>query len=141
VTAVSDQINDFNSSIVEEFRGNAGAVGGMFAGVPMLLLHTKGAKSGTARINPLAYRPVGDAWAVFGSFGGAPTHPAWYHNLLAAPDTEIEVGTETVPVRARVTEGDEREAIWSAQKRDRSTFADYEAKTDREIPVILLERR
>jgi deazaflavin-dependent oxidoreductase (nitroreductase family) len=141
VTAVSDQINDFNSSIVEEFRGNAGVVGGMFAGVPILLLHTKGAKSGAPRINPLAYRPVGDAWAVFGSFGGAPKNPAWYHNVLADPDVEIEVGTERFPVRARVTAGAEREEIWSAQKRDRSTFADYEAKTDREIPVILLERR
>jgi deazaflavin-dependent oxidoreductase (nitroreductase family) len=141
VAAVSNQIHDFNASIVQEFREHAGVVGGMFEGVPMLLLHNTGAKSGTPRINPLAYRPVGDAWAVFGSFGGAPVHPAWYFNLLADPDVEIEVGTETVPVRARVTEGDEREAIWSAQKRERSTFADYEAKTDREIPVILLERR
>jgi deazaflavin-dependent oxidoreductase (nitroreductase family) len=141
VTAVSDQINVFNNSVVEEFRQNAGVVGGMFAGVPMLLLHNKGARSGAARINPLAYRPIGDAWAVFGSFGGAPVHPAWYFNLVADPDVEIEVGTETVPVRARVTEGAEREEIWSAQKRDRSTFADYEAKTDRQIPVVLLERR
>ena len=98
MTAVSDQINVFNNSVVEEFRENAGVVGGMFAGVPVLLLHTKGAKSGAARINPLAYRPVGDAWAVFGSFGGAPTNPAWYHNLLAHPDVDIEVGTETVAV-------------------------------------------
>ncbi len=141
VAAVSNQIHDFNASIVQEFREHDGVVGGMFEGVPMLLLHNTGAKSGTPRINPLAYRTVDDAWAIFASFGGAPVHPAWYFNLLAQPDVEIEVGTETVPVRARVTAGDEREAIWSAQKRERSTFADYEAKTDREIPVVLLERR
>jgi deazaflavin-dependent oxidoreductase (nitroreductase family) len=141
VTAVSNEINDFNAQIVDEFRANAGKVGGMFEGVPMLLLHHRGAKSGTARISPLAHRPVGDAWAIFASFGGAPVHPAWYHNLLADPDVEIEVGTETVPVRARVTSGEEREAIWSAQKAERPVFAEYEQKANREIPVVLLERR
>jgi deazaflavin-dependent oxidoreductase (nitroreductase family) len=141
VPLVSQQIHDFNAKIIDEFRTNDGRVGGMFEGVPMLLLHTKGAKSGAPRINPLAYRPVGDVWAIFGSFGGAPVHPAWYFNLVAEPDAEIEVGNETVPVRARVLAGAERDEVWSAQKRDRSTFADYEAKTDREIPVVLLERR
>ncbi len=138
---MSDAVNDFNTTIVDEFHANAGKVGGMFAGVPMLLLHTTGAKSGAARVNPLAYRPHGDAYVIFGSFGGAPAHPSWYHNLVAAPDVEIEVGTDTVPVRARVTTGAERDEIWSAQKRDVPTFADYEAKTDREIPVVILERR
>lgn len=112
----------------------------MFEGARLLLLHTVGAKSGAPRVNPLAYRPVGDGWAIFGSYAGAPSHPAWYRNVVANPDVEIEVGTETIPVRARVAEGEERERIWSAQKADIPTFADYEAKTDREIPVIVLER-
>jgi deazaflavin-dependent oxidoreductase (nitroreductase family) len=142
VTAVSNTVNDFNAKIIEEFRANEGRVGGMFEGVPMLLLHTTGAKTGAARTSPLAYRPNGDSWVIFGSFAGAPADPAWVHNLRADADVEIEVGTETVPVRAREAEGDEREEIWSAQKRDVPTFADYEVKAaGRTIPVIVLERR
>ena len=140
MTAVTDQINDFNSSIVEEFRGNAGAVGGMFAGVPMLLLHTKGAKSGEPRVNPLVFQADGDRWVIFASYSGAPKHPAWFHNLEAHPVVSIEVGTEKVPVRASVAEGDERERLWSKQKADIPTFAEYEQRTDRQIPVVVLER-
>ena len=88
------------------------------------------------------YRPNGDdSWVIFASYGGAPKDPAWFGNLVAQPDVDIEVGTDTVAVRARVAEGDEREELWSAQKAEIPTFADYEAKTDREIPVVVLERR
>lgn len=134
-------MSDWNAKIIEEFRSNAGKVGGNFEGMSLLLLHSAGAKSGEERIHPLVYQAVGDDFAIFASKGGAPSHPAWYHNLVANPSASVEVGTETIDVEARVLTGDEREAIWSKQKRDLSFFADYEAGTDREIPVILLERR
>ena len=130
--------SDFNGRIIEEFRANAGKVGGMFEGIPLLLLHHTGAKSGRERINPVAYRRDGDRLVVFASKGGAPTHPDWYHNLVANPAATVEVGTDTVPVVARVAEGEERERLWSAQKRDVPGFADYESKTNRSIPVVVL---
>ena len=130
---------DWNSQVIDEFRANAGKVKA-FEGRPLLLLHHKGAKTGTQRVNPLVYLPVDGNFAVFGSKAGAPTNPDWYHNLRANPDTEIEVGTETIPVRARVTGGDERDRIWEEQKRLNSNFADYEKKTTRPIPVVVLER-
>src|SRR5207237_442762 len=111
-----------------------------FEGRPLLLLHNKGAKTGAERVNPLVYQPVGNAFAVFGSKAGASTNPDWYHNLRAHPDTVVEVGTETIPVRARVAEGEERERIWERQKRDNPNFADYETLTTRPIPVVVLER-
>ncbi len=133
--------NDWNTAIIAEFRANAGKVGGPFEGAPMLLLHAVGRKSGQERVNPMVYQAVGDHWAVFGSKAGAPTHPDWYLNLVAEPDVSIEVGTETIPVKARTAEGDEREQIWTAQKARMPGFADYESKTTREIPVVVLERR
>lgn len=89
----------------------------------------------------MMYRAAGGGWAVFASKAGAPNNPAWYHNLMANPDTRIEVGTETLDVTARVTEGDERNRIWEGQKVDYPGFADYEKATDRVIPVIMLEPR
>jgi deazaflavin-dependent oxidoreductase (nitroreductase family) len=130
---------DWNTNIVEEFRANEGKVGGRFEGAPLLLLHHTGAKTGIERVNPMMYQPTGGAMAVFASKGGAPTNPDWYHNLLANPDASVEVGTETVAVRARVARGEERERIWEKQKRDWPGFADYERKTEREIPVVVLE--
>jgi deazaflavin-dependent oxidoreductase (nitroreductase family) len=132
--------SDFNRAIIDEFRANAGKLGGGFEGAPMLLLHSKGAKSGRERVNPVMYRPVGDDLAVFASKAGAPTNPDWYHNLLAHPETSVEIGTETVPVVARVAEGEERTRIWEAHKKENPGFADYEAKTSRQIPVVILER-
>ncbi len=133
-------MSDFNTAIIEEFRANEGQVGGGFAGAPMLLLHHTGAKSGQERVSPLVYRDLGDAVAIFGTKGGAPTHPAWYLNLVANPDTTIEIGAATRKVRARVAEGDERERIWTEQKRAMPGFAEYEKTAgDREIPVIVLD--
>jgi deazaflavin-dependent oxidoreductase (nitroreductase family) len=132
--------NDFNGPIIEEFRANDGKVGGMFEGRHLLLLHTTGAKSGQARVNPLAYRHDGDALVVFGSKAGASTHPDWYYNVLAHPQVRVEVGTEEFDAVARVAEGAERQRIWELQKRDIPVFAGYEQKTDREIPVVILER-
>jgi deazaflavin-dependent oxidoreductase (nitroreductase family) len=132
---------DFNTPIIEEFRENDGKVGGYFRGLPMLLLHHVGAKSGVERCNPLAYQRVDDdTVAIFGSKGGAPTNPDWYHNLLVHPEARVEIGNDSFDVKARLAEGDERERIWEKQKKDRPAFADYEKKTQREIPVFILER-
>ena len=133
-------VSDWNKKIIEEFRANGGKVGGGFEGAPMLLLHTTGAKSGAERVNPVVYQQVGDDIAVFASKAGAPTNPDWFHNILANPEVSAEIGTETVPLRARVAEGEERERIWSKQKEQMPGFAEYEEKTSRTIPVVILER-
>ena len=134
-------MEDFNKTIIEEFRTNGGKLGGNFEGAPMLLLHTTGAKSGKERVNPMMYREVGgDDIAVFASKAGAPTNPDWFHNLVAHPQTTAEIGTDTVALVARVAVGDERTTIWEAQKKDYPGFADYEASTTRQIPVVILER-
>jgi deazaflavin-dependent oxidoreductase (nitroreductase family) len=133
-------MNDFNEKVIDEFRANAGKVGGPFEGAPVILLHHKGAKTGTERVSPLVYQPVGEAFAIFGSKGGAPTNPDWYHNLLAHPRTTVEVGTDTIAVTAREATGAERDPIWEKQKQLMSGFADYERATTRTIPVIVLER-
>jgi deazaflavin-dependent oxidoreductase (nitroreductase family) len=130
---------DWNRKIIEEFRANEGRVGGPFEGVPILLLHHTGAKSGQERVSPLAYQADGDRLVVFGSKGGAPTNPGWYYNLLANSRTTVEVGTETREVNARVAEGEERQRIWDRQKALVPAFADYEQKTPRQIPVVVLE--
>jgi deazaflavin-dependent oxidoreductase (nitroreductase family) len=134
-------MSDWNTKIIEEFRANGGRVGGSFEGAPLLLLHTTGAKTGQERVNPVMYREVNGAWAVFASKAGAPTNPDWYHNLRVHQEAAIEVGVETIPVRARVAQSEERERIWSAQKAEWPGFADYENKTSRQIPVVILERR
>ena len=133
-------MSDFNQKIIEEFRANAGKVGGPFQGAQLLLLHTTGAKSGQDRIAPLAYRNDGGHFVVFASKAGAPTNPDWYHNLVANPAVTVELGTEQFQARARIAEDDEHDRIWEAQKRDVPNFAEYEKKTDRRIPVIVLER-
>jgi deazaflavin-dependent oxidoreductase (nitroreductase family) len=115
-------MTDWNSKIIEEFRANAGKVGGQFEGAPLLLL-----------------QPVPGGYAVFASKGGAPANPDWYFNLLAHPRVTAEIGTETTEFLARVAEGDERERIWAAQKAAYPGFADYERNTSRQIPVIVLE--
>jgi len=133
--------NDWNGTIIEEFRANGGEVGGQFEGAPLLLLHTTGAKSGAERVNPVMYQAVDGGFAVFASKAGAPTNPDWYYNLLAHPEATVEVGISTEPVRARVADGVEREPIWRRQMENYPGFADYERKTERTIPVVILERR
>jgi deazaflavin-dependent oxidoreductase (nitroreductase family) len=133
---------DFNARIIEGFRANSGKVGGPFEGAPMILVHHTGAKSGKERVNPLVYQAIGRDYAVFASKGGAPENPQWFRNLVANPETTVEVGGETHPVRARVLDRAERDPIWEKQKRAMHAFAEYEEKTHgiREIPVVLLER-
>ena len=132
-------VNDWNKGIIEEFRANGGKVGGQFEGAPLLLLHSTGAKSGQARVNPIMYLADGENYVVFASKAGAPTSPDWYHNLIANPRASVEVGEATVNVVAKVAEGDTREQLWSTQKELFPGFADYEAKTTRLIPVVVLE--
>jgi deazaflavin-dependent oxidoreductase (nitroreductase family) len=133
--------DDWNAGVITEFRANGGVVGGDFEGMALLILHTTGAKSGTPSVQPLCYQAVGDSFAIFASRGGDPKHPGWYHNLVADPTASIEVDGDTIPVTARVTEGSEREGIWSRQKTDLPFFGDYEKKTTRTIPVVVLDRR
>ena len=133
------EVTDWNSKVIEEFRANGGKVGGAFDGAPLLLLHTLGARTGQQRVNPMMYQPVAGGYAVFASKGGAPVNPDWYHNVLAHPRVAAEIGTRTVPLLARVAEGQERDQIWAAQKAAYPGFADYERKTTRQIPVIVLE--
>jgi deazaflavin-dependent oxidoreductase (nitroreductase family) len=137
-------VNDFNHSIIEEFRANDGKVGGNFDGAPMLLLTTKGAKTGNLHTTPVVYLTGPGGYAeriyVFASKAGAPTNPAWYHNLRANPIVTVELPGETFEARAVVAEGDERERVWTEQKSRMPGFADYEQKTSRTIPVIALER-
>lgn len=134
-------MSDFNASIVDEFRAHEGKVGGPFEGAPMVLLHTTGRRSGTERVNPLVYWPQGDQMVIFASKGGAPTHPDWYRNLMAQPDTTVEVGTDTVAVHARELEGDEYRDLWDRITAAIPGLAEYQAKTSRRIPLIMLERR
>ncbi len=133
------EANDWNSKVIEEFRANDGKVGGGFAGAPLLLLHTTGAKSGRERVNPVMYRDLDGRYAVFASKGGAPTNPDWYHNLLANPSVQAEIGTDTLRLTARVASQAERAEIWPTWKSDYPGFAEYEAKTSRQIPVVILE--
>jgi len=133
------EVSQWNRRIVEEFRANEGRVGGGFEGRPLLLLHHTGARSGVERVNPLAYQKVGSSYAIFGSKGGAPTNPDWYYNLIANPRARLEVGTETIDVVARIPGPEERERIWEEQKRVMPGFAEYERRTSRQIPVVVLD--
>jgi deazaflavin-dependent oxidoreductase (nitroreductase family) len=131
--------DDWNTQIIEEFRANHGQVGGNFAGAPMLILHTKGARSGAERVSPMMYLADGDRYLVFASKAGAPTNPDWYHNLVAHPDdVKIEIGDELVDVHADVLKDAERDEKYAEQARRYPGFAEYERKTTRVIPVIAL---
>jgi deazaflavin-dependent oxidoreductase (nitroreductase family) len=129
---------DFNAKVIEEFHANAGQVGGPFEGMPLLLLHHVGARSGKSRINPLAYQADGERYVIFASKAGAPTNPDWYHNLKAQPNVKIEVGAETIDVIASEAAGEERERLFRTQSERVPQFAEYEQGTDRVIPVIVL---
>ena len=130
---------DFNAQIIDEFHANQGRVGGMFEGMPLLLLHHTGAKSGTARINPLAYQADGGRYVIFASKAGAPTNPDWYYNLKANPNVKIEVGTETLDAVAEEAQGEERDRLYNTQAERIPTFAEYAQKTGgRVIPVMVL---
>ncbi len=132
--------NDWNQNIINEFRANGGKVGGMFEGSPMLLLTTTGAKTGRQSTSPLMYNTDGDRILVFGSKGGAPTHPDWYHNLVANPQVTVEQGTETFKANATVLTDEERDRLYQIQAEQYPQFATYQENLTRKIPVIALER-
>ncbi len=133
-------MSNFNEQVVNEFRANQGKVGGPFAGAPLLLLTTVGARSGAERLNALMYTKDGDDLVVLASKGGAPDNPAWYHNVIANPSATVEVGTEKFGVTARVAGGEERDRLFQAQATEYPQFAGYQEKTTRQIPVIVLHR-
>ena len=132
--------NEFNRGVIAEFRANEGKVGGPFEGAPMVLVSHKGARTGTERVTPLMALLNGDDIVIFASKAGAPDNPDWYHNLVANPDTSVELGTDTLAVRARVAEGAERDDLWTRQKTAYPQFQEYENGTTRVIPVVVLER-
>jgi deazaflavin-dependent oxidoreductase (nitroreductase family) len=134
-------MNDFNQGIIEEFRTNHGVVGGGFAGAPVVLLTTTGAKSGLKRVNPLVALVEGDKLYVIASKAGAPTSPDWYHNLVANPQVEVEKGDDRFTATAiPITSGPERDRLYAAQVAVQPGFADYEKATTRLIPVVELQR-
>jgi deazaflavin-dependent oxidoreductase (nitroreductase family) len=132
--------NERNKAIIEEFRANSGKVGGVFAGRTLLLLHTVGAKSGLERINPVAYITDRDRLVIIASKGGAPNNPDWYHNILAQPLVTVEAGTERFQARATIAEEPERTRLYDQMVAMMPGFAEYQRRTRRIIPVIILER-
>ncbi len=133
-------MQEFNKSIIEEFRANGGAVGGQFAGASLLLLSTTGAKSGLARVNPLAYLIDGDRHIIIASFAGSPNNPPWYYNLLANPEVDVEVGSERFTARAEVLGEPERAELYAKMEELMPVFSEYQSKTTRVIPVVALTR-
>ncbi len=130
---------EFNAKVIAEFRENGGKVGGMFEGAPMVILHTTGAKSGKPHVSPLVYFPFEGQRYIMASKGGAPTHPAWYHNLVANPEVTIEIGAGTETATARELGHDERAPVWSALVAVMPNFGEYERSTTRVIPVLALD--
>jgi deazaflavin-dependent oxidoreductase (nitroreductase family) len=129
---------DFNAKIIDEFRANEGRVSGMFEQMPLLLLHHTGARSGTTRVNPLAYQADDGRYVIFASKAGAPTNPDWYHNLKAHPNVTIEVGADTIDVVADEAIGEEHERLYRTQAERLPMFAEYAQKAGRTIPVMVL---
>jgi deazaflavin-dependent oxidoreductase (nitroreductase family) len=132
---------DYNAEIIAQFRANRGQVGGTWEGTPLLLLHHTGAKSGVSRVNPVAYLPDDGRYFVWAANGGAPKHPAWYHNLEERPVTKIEVGNETIDVVAEVATGDERARLFAKATERYPQLADIARKTERTIPLVVLTPR
>lgn len=138
----ANPFSDWNRKIIEEFRANEGKVGGQFAGAPIVLLHTTGAKTGQERVNPLVYLKDGDRILVFASKGGFPTHPDWFRNLKKNPDVKLEVGTDTYDATATEVTGEERDRLYAQQAGIMKQFAEYQQRaTTRKIPVIALTRK
>ncbi len=135
---MSDTPTPYNAKIISEFRANEGRVGGTWEEIPLLLLHHTGAKSGMSRVNPVAYLPSDPGYLIWAANGGAPNNPDWYHNLMAQPNTRIEVGTETIDVVAKAATGEPRERLFNRATGHYPQLADAARKTDRVIPMILL---
>jgi len=133
-------IDEVNQRVIKEFRANQGKVGGMFEGMPVLLMTMTGAKTGRTLVRPVCYTRDGDAIVIIASYGGAPHNPPWYHNLVANPAITVEVGAEKFRAKAVVTSGTERQRLFDQMAKQMSFFADYQKKTKRQIPVLVLNR-
>src|SRR5262245_59171944 len=137
---MADGMAEFNRNLIDEFRRNGGKVGGQFAGAPLVLVTHKGARSGKTYTTPLVYSKDGQRYVVIASKAGAPTNPSWYHNLLAHPEVTLEVGNEKFEARATEVTGAARDQLFAAQASLMPLFNEYQKKTARKIPVIVLER-
>ena len=135
-----NDMNDFNQSVIDDFRANDGKTSGPFAEAPLMLLTTKGAKSGKERIIPIVFTRDGDRLVIAASKAGAPTNPDWYHNVVANPDVTVELPGETYAARASVVDRAERDRLYAAHAAAMPNFAEYETLTDRVIPIVVLER-
>ncbi len=133
--------NLFGPEHVRVYRETKGERGYHWRGTTILLLTTTGRSSGESRTTPLIHRTDDGRWVIVASKGGAPDHPGWFKNLEADPQATIEVLDETVPVRASVAEGEERERLWSLMTEVWPAYDEYQTKTDRKIPVVILSRR
>ncbi|WP_433008549.1 nitroreductase/quinone reductase family protein [Kribbella sp. CA-294648] len=131
----------FNKDVIEEFRSNAGKVGGVFDGIPLVLIITKGAKTGEDRVSPLAYYADGDRIAIAATYAGSDTHPAWYHNLVANPDLVVETGTDTYEATAAEVKGEERNRLFAGLVETNPRLGTYRTLTTRKIPVLAVERK
>lgn len=139
MTQMND-LNEWDRQIIETFRANGGNVGGQFAGAPLLLLTTTGAKSGEPRIKPLVYLSEGGHIYVFAGNRGAPTNPSWYHNLVAHPNVTVELGTETFQATAIVVDSAEADRLGQIQLQKIPSLAELQTKITRKVPVIKLKR-
>jgi len=138
---MSESENLFGEEHVRRYRETGGEVGHDWReGSTVLLLTTTGRKSGNPTTTPLIYAEDGDRYVIVASKGGAPEHPGWYENLAKTPDVELQVGPDVFPARARTAEGDERERLWRKANEVWPHYDEYATKTDREIPVVVLER-
>ncbi|GCE28318.1 hypothetical protein KDA_38020 [Dictyobacter alpinus] len=136
-----NEYKDFNKQLIAEFRANGGKItSGQFAGAPLILLTTVGAKSGQPHTSPVAYIPDGDRILIVASKAGAPTHPDWYHNLVANPRVTVELGSERFEAQATVPQGEERDRLFNHIVSQMSGFGEYQKNTTRIIPVVVLER-
>lgn len=134
------ELNDFNQQVISEFRANQGKVSGQLANMPVLLLTMTGAKSGRTITKPLVYSKDGDRIVIIASFAGGPKNPPWYNNLVANPEATVEVGSDRFRVRATVTSGEERQRLFDRQAEQMPVFTEYQQKTTRQIPVLVLTR-
>lgn len=133
-------MSDHNKKVIEEFRANEGKVGGHFDNMNLLLVHNTGAKSGLPRINPVVYMADGDRYVIIASKGGADNHPAWYFNLVANPQVNVEVGSKEFHARASTAAEPERSELYQKMAAKYPFFAEYARKTERVIPVVILTR-
>ena len=132
--------NAYNRALIQDYRAHGKVTSGPHAGRPILLVTTTGAKSGLPRTTPLVHTKDGDRLVVIASKGGAPTHPDWYHNLVANPEVTVELGNDKFKARASIAEGQERERLYNQQGALMPGFAEYQKNTTRQIPVVVLER-